>query len=981
MASNFDFLESEWPELAQLGQIAENYLYDDPNACKHKLGLLVERLVNMLIEYNHDSIRVSSDSTLAQRIASARRARLLPDDIYNTLKTLREDRNDAAHDYADTIDEAKTMLRSAYELCCWFMEEYGENWGYSREPYHEPEKTGPEERRLRDQCPECIQSFVGRNAELNIIHEKLRINNRVFISGDRGIGKTELAKYYANLYRDEYDVISFAEYPGSMDELISKSGLITIENGTDDTITVNALSELLNDRTLLIIDNFSFSRDDSIFAQLIKSKLLITTAENLANAYDPSQIVELTELPLEEQLTLFQNEHDAPLTEEEANIVKQILSEIHGYTLLIPLIAKLLKNSSLGFKNVLTKIKEAGAMSLNVNVIHKKDFTVFDDPVPIILRAVLDMSSLSIDEQFVLKCIAAIKDIRIERSTLIGWIGEQYENAVNYLERKRWIHFDGSGRSALLSMHGIIRDLVMNTISLPISRLVQEAVDEYLSTTKDLFFTSGLKRSYTYFYSGIPSDWFLSGAPRGIEGVRLTKKRFLIETLFQSIDVKQEAELLINQLSLIINGNMNHAYHFAPNCDNQLETIEKQGIVNRLSYEDKFKLHTLRVYLALKSLCGCDQDREDCDVKALTHTVISHTKQIITLTDEQDDYETASTVIYDELYRAFLTAGITFGTNLFATHYPDYSLDALEDFTHFVNEIALNTDDYEYKADPDDTEFDDYYSFNVQDCFNNHMTPGSYETLLNQEAEIDAAESQDYFDAFCNTANMTPQERIKFEINQRILTLCSEAEEILQQCGTAGYRAIDDPENHPEISVGHLTEPAVLKKATELLSAAKIKLTAAALLDQQTFDGTYGSYLQNEYSRFHWLETACVVACCKQKFDSAKQFYLNHLHADPVGVGLIPGGPNLKMFKTLRHLGFKEMSLEILKLNIQFLEGKMAEGEIKDPDSENRFSYDSVWECVCRIIEYADLLGDEELKKKYVLKKRCLEDTGIELDQ
>ena len=40
MKSNFQFLEAYWPELAQLGENAETYLYSDPNACIYKLGLL-----------------------------------------------------------------------------------------------------------------------------------------------------------------------------------------------------------------------------------------------------------------------------------------------------------------------------------------------------------------------------------------------------------------------------------------------------------------------------------------------------------------------------------------------------------------------------------------------------------------------------------------------------------------------------------------------------------------------------------------------------------------------------------------------------------------------------------------------------------------------------------------------------------------------------------------------------------------------------
>ena len=38
--SNFDFLQKEWPLVAKLAQTAENYIYDDPNSCLIKLGML-----------------------------------------------------------------------------------------------------------------------------------------------------------------------------------------------------------------------------------------------------------------------------------------------------------------------------------------------------------------------------------------------------------------------------------------------------------------------------------------------------------------------------------------------------------------------------------------------------------------------------------------------------------------------------------------------------------------------------------------------------------------------------------------------------------------------------------------------------------------------------------------------------------------------------------------------------------------------------
>ena len=45
MKSNFEFLNKYWETLAKIGETAESYLYNDPNACIYKLGMFAERLV------------------------------------------------------------------------------------------------------------------------------------------------------------------------------------------------------------------------------------------------------------------------------------------------------------------------------------------------------------------------------------------------------------------------------------------------------------------------------------------------------------------------------------------------------------------------------------------------------------------------------------------------------------------------------------------------------------------------------------------------------------------------------------------------------------------------------------------------------------------------------------------------------------------------------------------------------------------------
>ena len=127
MKSNFCFLNRYWPTLANIGAMAEGYLYNDPNTCIYKIGMFAERLVQEIFAFEHIP-EPEYDNTHANRINILKREGLIDrggriDDI---LYSLRIKRNDAVHKYEDSVDTAKSLLRMAFRLAVWFMEVYGD---------------------------------------------------------------------------------------------------------------------------------------------------------------------------------------------------------------------------------------------------------------------------------------------------------------------------------------------------------------------------------------------------------------------------------------------------------------------------------------------------------------------------------------------------------------------------------------------------------------------------------------------------------------------------------------------------------------------------------------------------------------------------------------------------------------------------------------------------------------------------------------
>lgn len=129
--SNFAFLEKEWPLLYKLGDTAENYLYNDANACLFKLGALAEQIVSYMCNIN-GLIIGDEENNQAGKIRLLKIKQLIPAHIDEILYSLRITRNKAVHDNLDSQEKALIMLELTHKLCIWFANSYGESQYHSQ---------------------------------------------------------------------------------------------------------------------------------------------------------------------------------------------------------------------------------------------------------------------------------------------------------------------------------------------------------------------------------------------------------------------------------------------------------------------------------------------------------------------------------------------------------------------------------------------------------------------------------------------------------------------------------------------------------------------------------------------------------------------------------------------------------------------------------------------------------------------------------
>ena len=129
--------------------------------------------------------------------------------------------------------------------------------------------------------------FVGREKELEAIHNTLKENNVVFLSGIGGIGKSELAKRYGQMYRDEYDAVVFGIYSSNLMSFITDDRYIHINNYSrfyDEPEKdyfdrkYRVLKEIVNEKALFIIDNFNVDTDEYLNELIsLGCKVIFTT--------------------------------------------------------------------------------------------------------------------------------------------------------------------------------------------------------------------------------------------------------------------------------------------------------------------------------------------------------------------------------------------------------------------------------------------------------------------------------------------------------------------------------------------------------------------------------------------------------------------------------------------------------------------------------------------------------------------------------
>ena len=320
--------------------------------------------------------------------------------------------------------------------------------------------SDPKEPYLKSSTLTMQEFFVGREKEIEEIRQKLSEDRILFLSGIGGIGKSELAKRYAEAHRDEYDTIIFAPYVSDVNMLIQDDTAIPLYNFTPYpeekpeeycARKLKKLMELCDERTLFIVDNLDRDDDPDLKKLLdLGAKLLITTRMDFEE-YGIGQQLPLDALQDRAEIRkIFDKYYTKPLAAADESCVEQIIDLVAGHTMTVELLAKQMMAGRVKPEKMLEKLQEGGISESGKEKVRSgKDGVLSAQSAYAHIQTLFDLSGLNEDERYILANLSLIPYTGADVEKFSSWCSLEHYNDINTLIVSGWI------------IHEKLRDYIM----------------------------------------------------------------------------------------------------------------------------------------------------------------------------------------------------------------------------------------------------------------------------------------------------------------------------------------------------------------------------------------------------------------------------------------------------------------------------------------------------------------------------------------
>ena len=324
--------------------------------------------------------------------------------------------------------------------------------------------------------------IYGRDTLIDNVAKRLKEKHIVFLYGIGGIGKTQIAKNYAEKYGSEYDTVIYGTCNISKEDLkesVLKDLLLSedvfafepkmnrrvlsdgsLENDDDYAKRkLQKIKELSNERTLIIVDNFDVM-EDKLLSEFINGRyhLLITTRCSYENRHPTIKIKEIEDI--RDLKEIFFKNYRCDVVSREDAYLEELIELVNRHTYTIELLAKHMSNSGQPTSEMINLLKGEGIVCLDEEIRNDDCST---DIASENLVKMFKIFGLSDEEKQILQYMCLMPLNGVKKSDFKRWAGLRSLSRVTNLIDRSWI-IDNNNDIAL---HPIILDVVQ--IQLPLT--------------------------------------------------------------------------------------------------------------------------------------------------------------------------------------------------------------------------------------------------------------------------------------------------------------------------------------------------------------------------------------------------------------------------------------------------------------------------------------------------------------------------------
>ena len=316
---------------------------------------------------------------------------------------------------------------------------------------------------LLSNCPAETTTLLGRQRDLLELQRAFQAGHRyVFLHGEGGIGKSTLAVHYGNMHKPEYDAVVFMRYRNSFVESLSTLQLCNYEKEQSET-KIALIKTLLDDRTLVILDNYDVATDEAEDLEEILScgaSFIITTRTDFCNPLSGSaKQLEVCHLADQELTRLILSPSNVEPNETQTSSIASLLTMIGRNTYAAELLGRQMLDAGWSLDTLIAQISSGlERMGSAPKIRAMKNGRIQKRTFPDWLRVLFQIADLDEQARKILRNLFLLRYIEVDKTAYrqLTFGSNRDIDTINELIERGWIRTDGSN----FSLHPLVEALV-----------------------------------------------------------------------------------------------------------------------------------------------------------------------------------------------------------------------------------------------------------------------------------------------------------------------------------------------------------------------------------------------------------------------------------------------------------------------------------------------------------------------------------------